>query len=129
MGTFVGSFIVGIAVYSAWPPMVVAFGPLGGWLAALFIITPTWFMNHWIGLFEQKGAWVDQGIAIGAAGVAKGIFIDGGNAFIDSLPLILCVAAGGAIGGISAMMFEAKKNTDVTRKNIGKKQCEEPLIL
>lgn len=100
--TFIGAFIVGLIIMGAWGPVSAEYGTIGGWLAALFIVFPTWFMDHYCGLFHQDGAWLDQGLALGAAGMFKGLFLDGSGAFAEALPLLLIVIAGGAAGGIMA---------------------------
>jgi len=36
-------------------------GPIGGWLAAAFIVGTTWTLNHGVGLIYQSGAaWIDM---------------------------------------------------------------------
>ena len=46
---FVGAFVVGLAIMGAWGQISNEYGTIGGWLAALFIVTPTWFVNHYCG--------------------------------------------------------------------------------
>lgn len=103
---FIGSFIVGLLIMGAWGMLGGEYGSLGGWIAALVMVGPTWFMNHYLGIFKQDGAWIDQGIAIGAAGVFKGVFLDGGGALLESVPLILVVVVAGGLGGILADVAE-----------------------
>lgn len=106
VGTFIGSFIVGLAIMGAWSALAGNHGVIGGWLAALVIVFPTWYMNHYCGLIAQDGAWVDQGLALGAAGFVKGIVLDGFGAGFEAIPLLLIVIAGGALGGILADKIE-----------------------
>lgn len=110
VGTFVGSFIVGLAIMGAWSALAANHGVIGGWIAALVIVFPTWFMNHCCGLIHQEGAWIDQGLALGAAGFVKGIVLDGAAAGFEALPLLLVVIAGGALGGILADRIDRAKS-------------------
>ncbi len=109
VGTFIGSFIVGLVIMGAWSAFSSNHGVIGGWLAALVIVFPTWFMNHSCGLIAQDGAWVDQGLALGAAGFVKGLVLDGAGAGIEAMPLLLVVIAGGAVGGILADKIDKLK--------------------
>ena len=110
---FVGAFVVGLAIMGAWGQISNEYGTIGGWLAALFIVTPTWFVNHYCGLIHQDGAWVDQGLALGAAGMFKGLFLDGAGAFAEAVPLLAVVCVGGALGGIFADMAD----TNISKEN------------
>jgi uncharacterized protein (DUF697 family) len=63
--TFVGAFTFPFLLRIMFGDFVEKFGPIGGWLAASFIIGTTWCMNHGVGLIHQTGAHVDMGYAAG----------------------------------------------------------------
>jgi len=100
---FIGAMIVGALVFGIWPEMWKTYGIMGGWTASVILVGLCWFMNHWLGLFSNpdRRIWVDQGLAIAAAGIAWAMVRFGQN-FVDCLPTLSLVALGGMLGGIAA---------------------------
>ena len=100
---FIGAMIIGALVFGIWPQMWMTYGIMGGWLAAFIIVGLCWFMNHWLGLFSnsERSIWVDQGLAIAAAGIVWGM-VRFGDCFTVCLPTFCFVAIGGIFGGIAA---------------------------
>lgn len=77
--TFIGAMTFPLLIEIAWGKMVESWGPIGGFVAAAFIVGTTWALNHHYGLIFQSGpAWVDMGLAAGV-GVFVSSSIKGGN--------------------------------------------------
>ena len=112
--TIIGSAVCGALVFGIWPEMWKSYGIIGGWVAATILISIAWYMNHWLGIISNpKGKfWIDQGWAIGAAGIAWALTRFQGDfaAFKSCLPtLVLCVI-GGALAGWLASTIKKKHN-------------------
>jgi hypothetical protein len=99
----VGSAICGAAAFAVWPELWKSYGIMGGWLAATVCISIMWYMNHYLGLIENPAGkiWVDQGWAIAAAGIVWGV-VRFGAPLSHCLPTLICLAIGGALGGVAA---------------------------
>lgn len=106
VGTILGTAIAGMFVMSIWGAFANAYGIGGGWFAGLIIIGTMWFLNHFVGVTNNDGAWVDMAVGIGVAGTMRDVFMKGGSAFTDSLPTLLIVIAGGIAGGLAAVALE-----------------------
>lgn len=112
LGTVLGAAIAGIFAMSVWGAFTDAYGIAGGWFAGLIIIGTMWTMNHYIGIINCDGAFVDMGLGIGVAGFIKDLVLNGAQAGMDSLPTLVLVLIGGAIGGITAQkILDSKKET------------------
>ncbi|WP_124059073.1 Lin0368 family putative glycerol transporter subunit [Vaginisenegalia massiliensis] len=100
----IGYTIAGTVVMAVWPQ----FGIFGGYLAALIIIAPLWFMNHYVNLVGNldDAAFVDMGLAIGVAGIVRDTSLQGVNALNHAIPTIILVIIGGLIGGYFASLVE-----------------------
>lgn len=103
--------IAGLLVMSVWTQS--GFGSIGiygGILASLIIIGPTWFMNHYLNLVDNKSdsAFVDQGLAIGVCGIMRDTFMKGTDALFSSFPTIGLVIIGAVLGGVTAALFERR---------------------
>lgn len=101
--TFIGSAIAGAAAFAVWPELWKSYGIMGGWLAATICIGIMWYMNHWLGVIHNPEGkiWVDQGWAIGAAGIVWGA-VRFGSPIAKCLPTLICLCVGGALAGIAA---------------------------
>lgn len=110
LGTVVGSAIAGMFVMSVWGELAGAYGFIGGWFAALAIIGVMWFMNHFVGLINNDGAWVDMAVGIGVAGTARGGFDAGFSTVVAALPTLAFVLIGGALGGVCAYLLTKALN-------------------
>ncbi len=106
LGTIIGTAIAGIFVMSVWGAFAEAYGIGGGWFAGFAIIGTMWFLNHFVGIMSNEGAWVDMALGIGVAGTTRDIFSNGIQVGIDSLPTLLVVIIGGIVGGITAAKIE-----------------------
>ncbi len=96
--TFAGAFIFPFLIRLCWGKMCDSWGPIGGWMAAGFIVGTAWTLNHGVGFIVQSGpAWVDMAWAAGAglfvASVASGD--NAGKGLVNGAFAIL----GGVIGG------------------------------
>ena len=90
--TLIGGAIVGALSFGVWPEMWKTYGIMGGFLTATFVIGISWYMNHWLGVIDNPEGtlWVDQGLPIFGAGVAK------------IWPTLVCCVVGGALAGVAA---------------------------
>ncbi|MBL1230451.1 hypothetical protein IW492_14555 [Enterococcus sp. BWB1-3] len=106
IATFCGGFLFPFVIRMAWGKMVEKWGPVGGWMAALFIVGTIWCINHGIAtpMITQSGAaWVDQGLAAGV-GVWVASALVGGN-IKKSFPNIIAAVSGGVLGGLLLSLF------------------------
>lgn len=106
VSTLIGSAICGALVFGIWPEMWKSYGIMGGWLAATILISIAWFMNHWLGVITNSDGriWIDQGWAVGSAGVAWGIVRFYPNEhLVDCLPVLGLCLIGGALAGVAAV--------------------------
>ena len=112
LGTLTGAAICGEVVFSVWPEMWKSYGIFGGWMTAAVVISICWYMNHWLGVIDNPEGklWVDQGWAVGAAGIAWAMvrWQGGLDAFVACLPTLGCCLIGGALGGVFA--YQVKKH-------------------
>ncbi|MEI7667611.1 MAG: hypothetical protein WCI62_01275 [Erysipelotrichaceae bacterium] len=118
-----GFFIAGVFVMAVWGKMadgtaligaegakvgIGAFSIFGGWIAAFVIISPMWFMNHFLGMIPNtsEASFVDQGLGIALTGIFRDIFRStaGVDTFLSSVPTIILVCIGAAIGGYLAFI-------------------------
>lgn len=106
VGTIIGSAIAGIFVMSVWGAFAGAYGIGGGWFAGLIIIGTMWHLNHYIGVHNNEGSWVDMALGIGVCGMARGMFENGFQAGVESLPTLGVVLLGGICGGFMAVQME-----------------------
>jgi len=106
LGTVVGTAIAGMFVMSVWGQFVTEYGIVGGWFAGFIIIGTMWMVNHYVGIHCNDGSWVDMALGIGVAGYARGMFEQGIQAGIDSLPTLSLVLLGGMLGGYVAILLE-----------------------
>lgn len=106
VGTIIGTAIAGMFVMSVWGAFAGEYGIGGGWFAGFIIIGTMWMMNHYIGLINNDGAFVDMAAGIGVAGFMRGVFENGVQVGLDSIPTLAFVIIGGVLGGAAAVAFE-----------------------
>ncbi|MBM7613767.1 Lin0368 family putative glycerol transporter subunit [Alkaliphilus hydrothermalis] len=119
VSTMIGTAIAGMFVMSVWGAFVEQGGIIGGWFAGLIIIGTMWLMNHYLGLINNDGAFVDMACGIGMAGFMRGVFENGIQVGIDSLPTLGLVILGGALGGFAAFKVEkywAERDKEVAKE-------------
>lgn len=95
--TMAGAFIFPFLIRLLWGKFVEDFGPIGGWMAAAFIVGLAWTLNHGVGLIVQTGAWVDMAFAAGV-----GLFVASaisGDHVGKGLTNALFAIIGGTLGG------------------------------
>lgn len=120
-----GYSIAGILVMSVWGGFSEAAGFIGGYVGAIVLIGPLWFMNHYLNLVNNKSnaAFVDMGLAIAICGIFRDLFTQGLNSLIHSIPTIILVVLGGALGGIIAFAVEKDMAKDLEQmKNYKEKK-------
>ena len=104
ISTFVGAFIFPFLISLGWGKMVETWGPIGGWMAAGFIVGTTWALDHGVGMIYQSGsAWVDNAWAAGVGLLAGALY--SGASFKKSLPTVLSSIVGGIIAGFVLSTF------------------------
>lgn len=95
--TIAGAFIFPFLIRLVWGKMVEHWGPIGGYMAAGFIVGTTWCLNHGFGLINQTGAWVDMAYAAGVglfvASAVSGDHV--GKGLVNAFFAII----GGVLGG------------------------------
>ncbi|NLZ35344.1 MAG: hypothetical protein GX889_10690 [Clostridiales bacterium] len=111
----IGFMCVGLFVGGIWGTFAEKYGIVGGWFAAVAIIGPMWFMNHYLGLItnEDDGAFIDMGLGVGISCFMRDFFNQGASSAVKSLPTLALIAVGAVIGGIVAAAIErdmAKKS-------------------
>ena len=105
VSTFIGGAIVGSLAFGIWPEMWKSYGILGGFFAAVVVIGIMWYMNHWLGVIENRPGtlWIDQGLPIAGAGVAWGVVRFYPNSHWEQIfPTLICCVIGGLLGGWAA---------------------------
>lgn len=106
LGTILGAAIAGMFVMSVWGAFSNAYGIGGGWFAGLIIIGTMWFLNHYVGIHNNDGAFVDMAVGIGVAGTMRDVFLHGTQAGAASLPTLAVTIIGGVCGGLVAYKLE-----------------------
>ena len=103
LGSFIGGAIAGMLVFGIWPQMWGTYGIFGGWIAGFFIISISWFLNHNVGLINNKpdAAFVDMACGIAMAGTSW-LMVKSGLSIVPAIPTILLAIIGGALGGLAA---------------------------
>lgn len=97
--TFVGAFIFPFLISLCWGRMVESWGPIGGWMAAGFIVGTTWTLNHGFGLIHQTGdAWIDMAWAAGVGLLVGAVYK--GASLRKALPTVAYSIAGGVLGAL-----------------------------
>ena len=95
--TLAGAFLFPFMIRLLWGKFVEDFGPIGGWMAAGFIVGTAWTINHGVGLIVQTGAWVDMawaaGIGLFLASAISGDHV--GKGLVNAVFAII----GGVLGG------------------------------
>ncbi|MEJ8552701.1 Lin0368 family putative glycerol transporter subunit [Tepidibacter sp. Z1-5] len=106
IGTFVGAFIFPFMIRLVWGNLVEDFGPIGGWMAAAFIVGLCWTLNHGVGAIHQMdgGAWIDMAWAAGIGLWAAAIVADKADVG-KSIPTMVCSLIGGTLGGFFLSTF------------------------
>jgi len=102
-------FFAGMFVFTVWGSLMGGPGIWGGVGAAAVIIGSMWFLNHYLNLTWQDGAhsFVDMGLAIFVAGWLSSALIAGDmGLLVESLPTVIFVSIGAALGGACAAMIE-----------------------
>lgn len=113
----VGYTLAGLIVMSVWGE-IGQVGILGGFVAAIIIIGPLWFLNHYLNLTsnEEGVAFVDMGLAIGICGIARDSFIHGSQQLVAALPTISLVVIGAVVGGILSAKIENYQKAEEEQK-------------
>lgn len=105
-----GYCIAGMLVMSVWDGFVIPYGIAGGFFAAIIIIGPMWYLNHYKGLiYDAPGSgFVDMGLGIGIAGIARDFFVNNMDfgLLVDTIPTLGLVILGAIIGGVIAAAIE-----------------------
>ena len=97
-----GFCMAGIVLNNAWSIFVNKFGIKGGWISALILTGTLWFINHHLGMVENKkeAMFIDMGLAVGLCSLIRDSLLKGISGLVSSMPTFICVLIGGAIAGI-----------------------------
>jgi len=107
VATIVGAAIFPFLIRILWGKLCETFGPIGGWMAAGFIVGTTWTLNHAMGLITQSGdAWIDMGLAAGV-GLLVASTLAGGK-ITKAVPNIVAAIVAGVLGGLILSFFLPK---------------------
>ncbi len=108
-----GYFIAGFCAMFLWGKVVeiINIGDLGNWIAAVVIIGPMWYINHYLGLIRHSDemAFIDMAFGIGFAGIFKALFTGTGfDGLMESMPTFVLLVLGGSFGGYMATIVEKR---------------------
>ncbi|MFL2117926.1 hypothetical protein ACEN4P_09840 [Marinilactibacillus psychrotolerans] len=107
IATMVGGFLFPFMIRLSWGKLVDDFGPIGGWMAAAFIVGTVWTINHGINhpmiTQSENGAWIDMAVA-GAVGVYVASIVRGGKVK-PSMRNISAGLSGGVLAGLVLSFF------------------------
>lgn len=106
IGTMAGAFIFPFLIRLLWGTMVDDFGPIGGWMAAAFIVGLSWTLNHGVGAIHQMpgGGWIDMAYAAFFGLWVATIVVDKAS-LGKSMPSVICSIIGGTLGGFFLSTF------------------------
>lgn len=112
--SFIGYFIACTVISANFGQLADLIGPFGGFLAAIILVGPMWFVCHYLNLVDNKpsAVFVDFGVAVGVCCIVRDTFINGNGALIDGLPTILLAIIGGALGGFASALVEKDMAND-----------------
>lgn len=112
--TMVGGFLFPFAIRMMWGKMVDTWGPIGGWMAAAFVVGTVWTINHGLGqpLIYQTGAWVDMAWGAGIGLIAATMVL--GGKLSKAWNNIIAAIVGGIIGGfLLAIIVQVMATNDM----------------
>lgn len=97
-----GFCMAGIVLNNAWSIFVNMFGIKGGWISALILTGTLWFINHHLGVVENKkeAMFIDMGLAVGLCSLIRDSLLKGISGLVSSMPTFACVLIGGVIAGV-----------------------------
>lgn len=123
-----GYMIAGLFVMSVWDGFAIPYGIAGGYIAAIIIIGPMFYMNHYVGLIQNpdEDAFVDMALGIGVAGIFRDIFMNGISALTSTLPTLALVIVGAVIGGLTAAAVEKHMEKEMEETETAMPADEEP---
>jgi len=112
VATVAGGFTFPFLVRMMWGRMVENWGPIGGWMAAGFIIGLAFLYNHALADFTpgkatpaiyQTGAWVDMAWAAGIGLIVATVIL--GGSLKKAVPNIISSVIGGTLAGLVLSLF------------------------
>lgn len=97
-----GFCMAGVIINAAWGICVNRFGIEGGWISALTLTGTLWYINHHLGIVENKSeaVFIDMALAIGLCSLIRDSLLSGITGLVSSIPTLVCVLVGGTIAGI-----------------------------
>lgn len=106
-----GYFLAGFAVPGFWPYLASPFGYLAGFVAALCLIGPVWYLVHYRGLVyqEAEAIAVDMGGGIAAAVFTRDSLYHGFSEMLAGLPTLFLMLLGACLGGFLALFLERRR--------------------
>jgi hypothetical protein len=106
ISTFFGGFIFTFVVRLCWGKFIEDWGPIGGWMAAGFIVGTSWCLTHGVGMIHQMpdSAWIDQAYATGFGLLIASKVVDKVK-LSHAMPHLICAIIGGIMGGYILSTF------------------------
>ncbi|OPJ65457.1 Lin0368 family putative glycerol transporter subunit [Clostridium chromiireducens] len=103
-----GYFLAATVINGLWGIFLDEFGLFGTYGAAFFLTGSMWCVNHYIGLIkhDNDSAFVDMGLGVAIGLIAKNYMVNGSESLINSVPTLLYVVIGAALGGYMAVLME-----------------------
>ncbi len=106
-----GYLITSLLVIGLWGIFVNKLGLKGSYFAALFLVGPCWYINHYKNFIFHKNddVFIDMALAIAIAAMAKSIFnIENFSLsyFIESLPTFYYLGLGAILGVIFSFFIK-----------------------
>ena len=103
-----GYFLAATVINGLWGIFLNKFGLFGAYGAAFFLTGSMWCVNHYVGLIkhDDDSAFVDMGLGVAIGLIAKNYMTNGFESMINSVPTLLYVIIGSALGGYMAVLIE-----------------------
>lgn len=109
-----GYFLAGFIINMLWSKFTNNFGISGGWIAALVLVGPTWYINHHRNFVSNRknAVFIDMGLAVAIANVTLGLIAKNKfgliNSIEKSIPTLISLTLGAIFGVVLAIIFENK---------------------
>jgi len=105
----IGYGLAGLFVALVWGDFVKDYGIAGGVAACVLIISPLWYINHYLQLvkFDDDSAFIDMGLGVATCAFLKQAFIEkSSESIVNGIPTLVCVIIGSVAGGLVAAKIE-----------------------
>lgn len=106
-----GFSMAALVINGGWGIFTNRFGAKGGWISALILTGSMWYVNHYLGMIDNKegAVSIDMGMAVGLSLIVRDVLKNGISGLQDSFPTLICVCIGGIVGGVIAGYIQKMK--------------------